>query len=65
MIAESMTCYDPFCLGVNTHIAIARQHMAMVETESNIREILINGVSLCKYKQLCRIQPTIETMSKT
>ena len=36
MIAESMTCYDPFCLGVNTHIAIARQHMAMLETESNI-----------------------------
>jgi hypothetical protein len=36
MIAESMTCYDPFCLGVNTHIAIVRQHMAMLETESNI-----------------------------
>jgi len=29
-------CYEPFCLGVNTHIAIARQHMAMLETESNI-----------------------------
>jgi len=31
-----MICYDPFCLGVNTHIAIARQHMAMLEIESNI-----------------------------
>jgi hypothetical protein len=36
MIAESMTFYDPFCLGVNTHIAMVRQHMAMLETESNI-----------------------------
>ncbi|MGC2745216.1 MAG: hypothetical protein WA672_18760 [Candidatus Angelobacter sp.] len=30
------TFYEPFCLGVNTHIAIARQHMAMLETESDI-----------------------------
>jgi hypothetical protein len=30
------TCYEPFCLGVNTRIAIAQQHMAMLETESNI-----------------------------
>jgi len=36
MIAELKTCYEPFCLGVNTHIAIAQQHMAMLETESNI-----------------------------
>ena len=37
MIADIKTCYEPFCLGVNTRIAIARQHMAMLETESNIK----------------------------
>jgi hypothetical protein len=42
------TCYEPFCLGVNTRIAIAQQHMAMLETESNIAyKVYINYLEGC------------------
>jgi hypothetical protein len=42
IIAEYKSCYEPICLSVNTRIAIARQHMAMLEAENNIKKLYRN-----------------------